>query len=102
MNTAAKISRIIGDAASWAALGDVFGRVLAVSITASHPEMFALRGGLIGVLVALVLAASAPRESRQSLEDRLVHADDLFALCLITNYEHGLMRAESIKKATRK
>lgn len=99
MSRVARISAFIADAASWAAIGEVFGTLAAVTI----PQAFAAKEkfGVIGALVGIALAAVLT-QNRQADIVRLLKllstADALFILGFIDEQELSQMRSECIRK----
>jgi len=101
MVSLAKISRFVGDAASWAALGDVFGRLFASISSLPSPDSFGLLGAVAGICAALALSAPLTEHRQESLIDCLRYADFLFVTGQVDEEEHRILRLGCIRKKRR-
>jgi hypothetical protein len=94
------ITRFVSDAASWAALGEIAGHLISLTLPGSplSVETLGLLGALVGFLVALVFYVKSRPDDPGRLIECLGIADLLFLSGHIGQDEYVLRRAECLMK----
>jgi hypothetical protein len=97
----AKVSRFVGDAASWSALG-MFGAGLLTVLLRIHIEKDSaeLIGGSVGVIIALAYTIPHWRRGQpnfEQLQRYLIDTDYLFVIGLVNEYEYYRLRQNYIE-----